>query len=142
MVDFQYQGIPTEAIPAEGSPARRALNLYMNGGEIEEQALYNELGLNCRSLLQRLRGDRFLHWNLISIKEDGEIIRRYLDPRHLSGDRYQDALARAERKKELKEDSHKEAMLGASRIGSAYEDLIEATQKLSELKKPIKEVTQ
>ena len=142
MADFKYQGIPTEAIPASGTPARRMLDLYMSGNEIKEQLLCDEFGRNYRSLQQRLKGDRFLHWNLISILEDGEIDRRYMDPRHLLGDRYLDSIARAERKKELKADSHKEAMTGASRVGSAFEDFIEASQYLDDLKKPIKEATQ
>jgi len=139
MTDFQYQGIPAEAIPASGTPARKMLDLYMANTEVKEQQLCDEFGRNYRSLMQRLQGDRFLHWNLIPILEDGEIDRRCLDQRHLSGDRYQDSVARAERKKELKADSHKEAMLGASRVSSAFDDFIEATQCLAELKKPIKE---
>ena len=139
MTDFQYQGVPMEAIPASGTPARRMLDLYMTNSEVKEQRLCDEFGRNYRSLIQRLQGDRFLHWNLIPILEDGKIDRRYLDQRHVSGDRYLDSVARAERKKELKSDSHKDAMFGASRVCSAFEDLIDASNYLSELKKPIKE---
>lgn len=142
MVNFKYQGIPSEAIPAMGTDARSMLDLYMSGNEISEQLLCDKFGRNYRSLQQRLKGDRFLHWNLIPILEDGEIDRRYVDPRHLSRDRYQDSIARAERRKELKADSHKDAMTGASRVGSAFEDYIKASQDLDELKKPIKEATQ
>lgn len=134
MSDFQYQGIPAEAIPAMGTLARAMLDLYMTGEDITEQILCDEFGRNYRSLQQRLKGDRFLHWNLIPILEDGEINRRYIDPRHLSGDRCQDSIARAERKKELKSDSHKEAMTGASRVSSAFEDYMEASQYLDQLK--------
>lgn len=142
MTDFQYQGIPTEAIPAIGTNARKMIDLYQAGDEIQEQSLCDIFGRNYRSILQRLRGDAFLHWRFIPIEKNGVIEARRLDSRHLSGDRYQDALARAERKKELKTESHQEAMLGASRVVPAYEDLIEATQKLAELEKPIKEATQ
>lgn len=142
MTDFNYQGVPIEAIPAIGTNARKMLDLYQTGEEVQEQSLCDIFGRNYRSILQRLRGDDFLHWRFISIEVKGVIEARMLDSRHVSGDRYQDALARAERKKELKSESHQEAMLGASRVVSAYEALVDATQKLVELEKPTKETNQ
>ena len=135
MIDFKFQGVPTEAIPPLGAKARIMLDLYLTGEEIPEQKLCDLLGLNFRSVLQRLRGDRYLNWNLITITQDGEIFSRYLDSRHLSGDRNMDALARAERKQQLKEESLNVAILGADRVKFAYEDFKEADIYLAELKK-------
>lgn len=142
MSNFKYQGVPIEALPATDSKARAMLDLYQKGVDVPEQTLCDLFGRNYRSILQRLRGDAFLNWRFISIEQSGVIEARKLDSRHLSGDRYQDALARAERKKELKSESHQEAMLGASRVALAYEDLVDAVQKLSELVKPTKETNQ
>ena len=134
MSEFNYQGIPEEAIPATGTKFRKALDLYMTGEEVTEQCLCDTFGHKFRSVHQALRGDKYLHWNLISVKgDDGNIYSRYLDQRHLSGNREEDALARAERKKELKAQSHQEAMLGASRVTVAFEELEEARQKHSDL---------
>ena len=137
-MNYLSKNIPTAAIPEIGSKPRLMLDLFITGEVISEQALCDQFGRNYRSILQRLRGDFHHHWNFISVKENNVIEARYLDPRHLLSNRKQDALARAERRKELKTESHQEAMLGASRVAIAYEDLIEASQTLAELEKPIK----
>jgi hypothetical protein len=129
-----YSEIPQNAIPEVGTIDRAMLDMFMTGEAIPEQTLYDEFGRNCRSYLQKLRGDRYSHWRFIEIKENGVIEARYLDPRHLSGDRYLDSLARAERRKELRKESHIEAMNGASRIQQAYKELEEATEELEALK--------
>lgn len=129
-----YSEIPQAAIPAVGTIDRAMLDMFMAGETVPEQALCEEFGRNYRSYLQKLRGDRFHHWRFIDVKEHGVIEARYLDPRHLSGDRYLDALARAERRKELKKESHTEAMSGASRVQQAYKDLEAANEELEALK--------
>lgn len=133
MNDKSLLGIPTEAIPPAGKPVRQMLDLFLMGDEVPEQHLCDQFGRNYRSLLQRLRGDAYLNWRFIDVIDNGTIEARYLDPRHLSQDRRLDALARAERKKELKAESHKEAMEGASRIQVAFEEFTEASEKLCEM---------
>ncbi|MCG9632270.1 hypothetical protein [Vibrio sp. Isolate30] len=133
MSNSELIGVPTEAIPPLGKPERQMLDLYLEGDAVSEDELCERFGRNYRSIQQRLRGDRYLHWRFIDCVEDGVIESRYIDPRHLSQDRTMDALARAERKAELKSDSHKEAMNGANRVKSAFEELEEAKAKLFEL---------
>ncbi|PMO60355.1 hypothetical protein BCT06_12730 [Vibrio breoganii] len=133
MSNKELIGVPTEAIPPLGAPARQMLDMYLSGDAISEDELCEEFGRNYRTIFQALRGDRYLHWRFLDLVEDGVIEARYIDPRHLSQDRNLDALARAERKAELKSDSHREAMSGANRVKSAFEELEEARAKLSEL---------
>ena len=128
-------GIPDSAIPSNGSRPRQMLELYLTGEQIAEQFLCDEFGRNYRSVLQRLRGDDFNFWRFIEIRENNVIEARYLDPRHLSGSYDLDQLARAERRKELRADSHTEAMLGASRVQKAFEELREADKELVTLQK-------
>lgn len=129
-------GVPFEAIPLNGTQSRSMLNKFITGDSVPEQDLCDEFGRNYRSHLQQLRGDRYLHWRFIDERDAQNIIvARRLDTRHLSGDRKLDALARAERRKELREDSHREAVDGASRVRSAYAELEEANQILAELKR-------
>ncbi|EKF9848561.1 hypothetical protein O1D25_001487 [Vibrio cholerae] len=130
-----YSEIPQKAIPKIGSPCRRMLDLFMTGEAIPEQLLCDEFGRNYRSHLQRLRGDRFQYWRFVEVRENGVIEGRYLDPRHLSGDRYLDALARAERRKELKKESLTEAIHGAGRTPTAYAELEAAKDELEALKR-------
>lgn len=128
-------GVPEEAIPSAGSRARLMLDLFLTGEQIPEQLLCDLFGRNYRSTLQRLRGDDFNFWRFIEVKENNVIEARYLDPRHLSGSYDLDQLARAERRKELRADSHTEAMLGASRVQKAFEELREADRELFTLQK-------
>lgn len=130
-----YQEIPQNAIPEIGTLDRAMLDIFITGNTVPEQMLCDEFGRNYRSYLQKLRGDRYGHWRFLEVKESGVIESRYLDQRHLSGDRYLDSLARAERRKELRKESHTEAMNGASRIQQAYKDLEEATEELEALKR-------
>jgi len=130
-----YQEIPEAAIPEIGSKPRLMLDLFMTGGVISEQALCDKFGRNYRSILQRLRGEKYHYWYLIPVKENNVIEARYLDPRHLLSNRNQDALARKVRRKELKQESLNEAINGASRVQKAYEEFEEARTKLAELEK-------
>lgn len=128
-------GVPEEAIPPAGSRARLMLDLFLTGEKIPEQLLCDQFGRNYRSLLQRLRGHDFYFWRFIEVRENNVIEARHLDPRHLSGSYHLDQLARAERRRELKADSHTEAMFGASRVQKAFEELQAATQELNNLQK-------
>ncbi|ENM3880659.1 hypothetical protein AB5A14_000846 [Vibrio cholerae] len=130
-----YSDIPQKAIPKIGSPCRRMLDLFITGEAIPEQRLCDEFGRNYRSHLQRLRGDRFQYWRFVEVRDKGVIESRYLDPRHLSGDRYLDSLARAERRKELKKESLTEAIHGAGRTPTAYAELEAANDELKALKR-------
>ncbi|EHZ2536568.1 TPA: hypothetical protein NKQ48_000879 [Vibrio parahaemolyticus] len=130
-----YQEIPQNAIPRVGTQCRKMLDLFMGGDSIPEQQLCDEFGRNYRSYLQQLRGRQFQYWRFIDVRENGVIEYRYLDPRHLSKVRYLDALARAERRKELKKESHTEAMSGASRVRQAYKELEAANDELEALKR-------
>lgn len=127
-------GVPVEAIPPVGTPARRMLDMYLGNDAVAEDELCEVFGRNYRSTLQMLRGDRYLNWRFLDVVEDGVIESRYIDPRHLSQDRNLDALARAERRAELKAESFKEAVHGANRVKPAYEELEEARAKLFELR--------
>lgn len=128
-------GIPETSIPPSGTNARKMLDLYLTGEKVSEQLICDSFGRNYRSTLQRLRGDDFNFWRFIDVRENNVIESRYLDPRHLSHSYELDSLARAQRRKELRIDSHNEAMLGASRVQKAFEELQEATQELNHLQK-------
>lgn len=130
----EYFGIDADAIPPTGSKHRLMLDPYMNGKTILEDELCNKFGRNYRGIFQALRGDKYEHWRFIDIfDENGIIVARQIDERHLSKSYEQDRLARAERKKELKEDSFREAVAGANRVKPSYEELTEATSNLNEL---------
>ncbi|MGR5238026.1 hypothetical protein [Vibrio alfacsensis] len=130
-----YREIPQGAIPNIGTPCRKMLDLFITGERIQEQKLCDEFGRNYRSYLQRLRGKHFQYWRFVDVRENGIIEYRYLDSRHLSGDRYLDALARAERKKELSKESLTDAMNGASRAQLARQELETAKDELEALKR-------
>ncbi|MFA0349673.1 hypothetical protein AB4486_22495 [Vibrio sp. 10N.222.55.C6] len=142
MSNLSLIGINEEAIPKFGTPHRQLLEMYLTGECVEEDEIVKVFGRNVRTLIQALRGDRFNHWRFISIYDsDGVISARHLDPRHLSQDRQQDALARAERRKELKSSSHRQAMKGAARVERAFDELQAASNELTDLtlgnKKPV-----
>ncbi len=134
-MNYYYKEIPQNAIPEIGTVERAMLDLYMSGEHVPEQTLCDEFGRNYRSVQQKLRGDRYCHWLFIEVKEKGVIEARYLDPRHLSQDREQDALARAERRQELRRESLLDAINGASRVQTAFDELEVANQELFELQK-------
>jgi hypothetical protein len=80
-----------------------------------------------RSALQDLRGDKRSHWLIhSSICERTHAKTIQLDPRHLSGNAEQDAEARRERRKQLKEVSAKEAKQGRIREPKAVRERGEA----------------
>ncbi|HCG5122608.1 TPA: hypothetical protein NJY92_002951 [Vibrio parahaemolyticus] len=132
---LNYQEIPQNAIPQADTQCRKMLDLFMTGESVPEQQLCDEFGRNYRSYLQQLRGKPFQFWRLISVREKGVIEYRYLDQRHLSKVRYLDALARAERRKELSKESMIDAMNGASRTHLAYQEFEAANDELEALKR-------
>ncbi|MFA0523896.1 hypothetical protein AB4517_09875 [Vibrio sp. 10N.222.52.C3] len=147
MSNLSLIGIDEEAIPKYGTPARQLLDMYLTGAVVEEDEIVEVFGRNVRTLIQALRGDRYKNWRLINICDnDGVISARHLDPRHLSQDREQDALARAQRRKELKEVSHRQAMKGAARVERAFNELEDANNELTDLalgnKKPVSKNSQ
>jgi len=110
------------------------LSMYSSGKVISELSACKKVGLNFRSPIQILRGDRFLNWNLINVLNDkGQIEGRYLDPRHLSKNRELDALARSERRCQFKKDSFKRALCGTARAGVAFKEYEDAQKEHSTL---------
>ncbi len=131
----EYQGVNLESIPPLGSKHRQMLDLYMSGEIILEDKLCDKFGRNFRGVFQALRGDKYRNWRFVDIQDENGIIEaRQIDLRHLSKDPVQDSLARAERRKELKADSFKEAVAGANRVKPSYEEYVEAGDFLSELR--------
>ncbi|WP_282177277.1 hypothetical protein [Vibrio nereis] len=128
-------GVPENAIPPVGTEERKMLELYLSGEAVSEQRLCDEFGRNYRVPLQYLRGDKYRYWHFISLKEKRVIEARYLDERHLSGDNELDALARAERKWQLKRDSKNEAKRGNIRLKRALKEYAEALHELYQLQK-------
>jgi hypothetical protein len=120
---------PHEAIPKADTKAARLLSYLVDGKKHGRNKLILDplLGESLRSALQDLRGDNYHHWNIISGKDEatgGSFL--HLDPRHLSGDIEQDAAARRERRKQLKEVSAKEATQGRIREPKAARERSEA----------------
>ena len=129
-----HLGVNLNSIPPIGSKHRQMLNLYMSGEIVPEDTLCDKFGRNFRGIFQALRGDKYCNWRFVDIQdENGVIEARQIDLRHLSKDPIQDSLARAERRKELKADSFKEAVAGANRVKPSYDEFIEATELLSKL---------
>tara|TARA_R110000744_G_scaffold158285_7_gene274290 strand:- start:1144 stop:1581 length:438 start_codon:yes stop_codon:yes gene_type:complete len=113
---------PENAIPSVGTKARHYLDLVLQGPVKEHYAMLLFKG-NQRSPIQILGGDKGGHWLLHSIRdENGLIISRELDWRHLSGDKALDTQARRERKKMYKASSCKDALQGHSRMPKAIAD--------------------
>lgn len=113
-----FSAVPLEAIPKSNTKAYRLLLILADGKEHDRNRLILDplLGESMRSALQDLRGDKLLHWLIHSsvCKRTGAKTIQ-LDPRHLSGDTEQDAEARRERRKQLKEVSAKGATQGRIR---------------------------
>ena len=115
---LHFSNFPAEAIPKVGSQPYVLWHLLVDGTRHYRKVLiqHKQLGETLRSPLQALRSDKYHNWNIISGNDEvtGESFLQ-LDPRHLSGDAEQDAAARRERRKQLKEVSAKEATQGRIR---------------------------
>lgn len=130
----EYLGVALESIPPIGSKHRQMIDLYMSGEIVQEDTLCDKFGRNFRGVFQALRGDKYGHWRFVDIQDENGIIEaRQIDLRHLSTDPIQDSLARAERRKELKADSFKEAVAGANRVKPSYDEFMEASDLFNEL---------
>ncbi len=107
---------PDGALPKSGTQAAKLLELLKNGSEVKELKLADIFESNQRSPIQDLGSDNLLNWLIHPIEnEQGKIIARQLDHRHLSGCIKLDANARKERRKQLKERSYKQAKQGRIR---------------------------
>ncbi|MFT5815115.1 MAG: hypothetical protein ACI9VT_002886 [Psychroserpens sp.] len=130
----EYLGVALDSIPPIGSKHRQMLDFYMNGEKVQEDTLCDKFGRNFRGIFQALRGDKYCNWRFVDIHDENGIIEaRQIDLRHLSQDSTLDSLARAERRKELKSDSFKEALASANRVKPSYDEYIEATELLNDL---------
>jgi len=123
-----YPLAPSEAIPTfKAKVPYLMLPMFGDGKPVTREALTERFGESWRSALQSLRGDRFGYWLIHSIKTDNsKTTLLQLDPRHLSGDAKQDAAARLERRKQLKNVSYKEAQQGWKRMPKAHTAMLEA----------------
>jgi hypothetical protein len=120
---------PNEAIPPLGTNARQYLDLLALGEVKESDAMLLFNG-NQRSPIQDLGGDRYCNWLIRPIEnEQRVIIARKLDERHFSGDKQLDTDARKERKRTLKESSHKQAKQGRIREKKAFQEREEAQKE-------------
>lgn len=120
---------PNEAIPQMGTNARQYLNLLALG-EVKESEAMLLFNSNQRSPIQDLGGDRYCNWLIKPIvNEQGVIVARKLDERHFSGDKQLDSDARIERKRILKERSHKQAKQGRIRESKALQERTEAQRE-------------
>ncbi|RHW76803.1 hypothetical protein [Colwellia sp. RSH04] len=120
---------PNEAIPPLGTNARKYLDLLALGEVKESEAMLLFNG-NQRSPIQDLGADRYCNWLIKPIEnEQGVIVARKLDERHFSGDKQLDADARTERKRILKDRSHKQAKQGRIREPKAFKELTEAQRE-------------
>ncbi|WP_417553015.1 hypothetical protein [Marinomonas fungiae] len=119
---------PLEAIPtSKHKGSNITLKVLSDGKEHHRDELTQLLGETWRSALQSLRGDRFGYWLIHSIKaENSKTTLLQIDPRHLSGCPKQDAAARLERRKQLKNVSYKEAQQGWKRMPKAHTAMLEA----------------
>jgi len=117
---------PLEAIPKANTKAYQLLLWVIDGKKHDRSKLILDpkLGETLRVALQDLRGDKLLHWLIHSdVCEHTGAKTIQLDPRHLSGDIEQDAAARRERRKQLKEVSAKEAKQGRIREPKAVREM-------------------
>lgn len=120
-------------IPKENTQAYQLLLLLLDNDEVSEAELTRIFNGRQRSPIQILGGDKYC-WNIINHTNDrGVIFARSLDPRHKSGSKLEDAKARAERKSEYKQDSHKQAKRGRIRESKAFIESIRAKSELADL---------
>ena len=120
---------PDGAIPKAGTNAAKLLTLLMSGEPVNELELAVIFYSNQRSPIQDLGGDKLLHWLIHPIiNEQGKIVARQLDKRHLSGCAKLDSDARKERRKQLKQLSYKQAKQGRIREPKIRFECSEATK--------------
>lgn len=120
-------------IPKANSQAYKLLLLLLEREQVLEAELTRIFNGRQRSPLQILGGDKYC-WNIINHTNDkGVIFARSLDPRHKSGSKPDDAKARAQRKSEYKQDSHKLAKQGRVRESKAFIESIRAKTELADL---------
>ncbi|KKL89484.1 hypothetical protein LCGC14_1914240 [marine sediment metagenome] len=120
-------------IPKPNSQAYKLLLLLLDNNEVSEAELTRIFNGRQRSPIQSLGGDKYC-WNIINHTNDkGVIFARSLDPRHKSGSTLHDAKARAERKSEYQQDSHKLAKQGRIRESKAFLESIRAKSELADL---------
>ncbi|MEZ9130392.1 hypothetical protein AB4262_10705 [Vibrio breoganii] len=121
-----YQSAPESAIPKPGTNAYKYLSMIAESSVISERALMEAFEGRQRGALQQLGNETNEYWlihNVVSLTT-GRIFARYLDERHLSGNRDYDAQARLERKKMLKTVSYIQAVNEAGRVPKARKELI------------------
>lgn len=120
-------------IPKPNSQSHKLLLLLLSNDEVSEAELTHTFNGRQRSPIQILGGDKYC-WNIINhTNERGVIFARSLDPRHKSGSLLDDIKARAERKSEYKQDSHKLAKQGRIRESKAFIESIRAKSELTDL---------
>lgn len=126
-----FPAAPLEMIPtAKAEMPYKVLKMLANGKQLDRQELTKLLGETWRSGLQSLRGDRYGHWLIHTVKKpNNRVTNLQLDPRHFSDDPNQDAAARRERKKNLKKDSCKQALHESKRLAKAIRELTEAQKE-------------
>ena len=124
-----FKAAPCKALPKVNTKSYVLLKLLSDSHLHERNNLiqFPALGESMRSALQDLRGDKRSHWLIHSVRvPNSKATSLQLDIRHLSGDPKQDAAARTERRKQLKEKSHKEAKQGRIREPKAFSEMTEA----------------
>jgi hypothetical protein len=120
-----FSSAPLKAIPKANTKTYKLLSWLSDGKEQDRSKLILDpiLGESMRCALQDLRGDKLLNWLIhSSVCEQTGAKTIQLDPRHLSGDIEQDAEARRERRKQLKEVSAKQATQGRLREPKALRE--------------------
>jgi len=125
-----------EALPKIGTKPHRLLSYLIDGKKHDRNKLISDplLGESIRSPLQVLKGDKYSHWLIhSSVCEHSKARIIQLDPRHLSGNAEEDAEARRERRKQLKEVSAKEAKQGRLREAKAVRERCEANAEYFKL---------
>lgn len=120
-------------IPKSHTQAYKLLSLLLDNDEVLETELTRIFNGRQRSPIQTLGGDKYC-WNILNHTNDkGIIFARSLDTRHKSSSKLDDAKARAERKSEYKQDSHKLAKQGRIRESKAFIESIRAKSELTDL---------
>ena len=120
-------------IPKPNTQTYKLLLLFLEKEQVSEAELTRIFNGRQRSPIQILGGDKYC-WNIINHTNDrGVIFARSLDPRHKSDSQLDDAKARAERKSEYKQDSHKLAKQGRIRESKAFIESIRAKSELADL---------
>jgi hypothetical protein len=120
-----FNNVSVKHIPKIGTAAYTLLLILSDGALHTRASLIRHpiLGENLRSALQRLKGDELGNWLIESVPIEGtSTTALQLDPRHLSGETEQDAEARLERRKQLKEVSAKGAIQGRIREPKALRE--------------------